>query len=179
MRRPRQNRYRSETQRFGYACTVSGIGRGTVGDVALLDLVAGSAMVNAALPWLETATDGSIVFLSSVSGREVDMFAEPYGSLKAALLHSAKGLSVRLAPEGIRVNTVSPGNVYFPDGVWGRIERDTPDVFAQCLAANPMGRMARPDEVAKSVLFLASQAASFTTGTSLLVDGGLTSAVQF
>lgn len=143
------------------------------------DLLGSVAMVNAALPWLELVPEGAIVFLSSVSGREVDMFAEPYGSLKAALLHYAKGLSGRLAPKGIRVNTVSPGNVYFPDGVWGRIERDTPDTFAQCLAANPMGRMARPDEVAKAVLFLASSAASFTTGTSLLVDGGLTSAVQF
>jgi 3-oxoacyl-[acyl-carrier protein] reductase len=143
------------------------------------DLLGSIAMVNAALPRLESALNGAIVFLSSVSAREIDIFAEPYGSLKAALIHYGKSLATRLAPKGIRVNTVSPGNVYFSDGVWGRIERETPDLFAECLAANPMGRMARPDEVAKAVLFLASGAASFTTGTSLLVDGGLTSAVQF
>jgi len=76
-------------------------------------------------------------------------------------------------------DAVSPGNVYFADGVWGRIERDTPEVFAQCLAQNPLGRMATPQEVANAVAFLASTAASFTTGTDLLVDGGLTRGVQF
>jgi 3-oxoacyl-[acyl-carrier protein] reductase len=107
------------------------------------------------------------------------MFAEPYGILKAALLHYGKTLSARHASEGIRVNSVSPGNVYFADGVWGDIERDQPEIFAKCLAENPMGRMATPDEVAKAVVFLASPAASFTTGTNLLVDGGLTRSVQF
>lgn len=143
------------------------------------DMLGSIAMVNAALPWIEAARDGAIVLVSSVSAREADMFAEPYGSLKAALIHYGKSLSARLAAKGVRVNTVSPGNVYFADGVWGRIERETPDIFARSLASNPMGRMGRPDEVAKAVLFLASSAASFTTGTSLLVDGGLTSAVQF
>ncbi|ERK06176.1 3-oxoacyl-[acyl-carrier protein] reductase [Pantoea sp. AS-PWVM4] len=143
------------------------------------DLLGSVSMVNAALPWLRQSQSGSVVLISSVSGREVDMFAEPYGVLKSALIHYGKTLSAKLAPEKIRVNTVSPGNVYFVDGVWGKIERETPDLFAECLAMNPMGRMARPDEVAKAVLFLASSAASFTTGTNLTVDGGLTKGVQF
>lgn len=143
------------------------------------DLLGSVAMVNAAAPWLAQSSAAAIVLISSVSGREVDRFAEPYGVLKSALIHYGKTLSAKLAPQGIRVNSVSPGNVYFPDGVWGRIERETPEVFAHCLAANPMGRMARPDEVAKAVVFLASAAASFTTGTNLTVDGGLTRAVQF
>jgi 3-oxoacyl-[acyl-carrier protein] reductase len=143
------------------------------------DLLGSIAMVNAALPFLRQSGAGAIVLISSVSGREVDMFAEPYGVMKGALIHYGKTLSVKLAPDNIRVNTVSPGNVYFADGVWGKIERETPDIFAQCLAMNPMGRMARPDEVARPVLFLASTAASFTTGTNLTVDGGLTRGVQF
>ncbi|WP_372439104.1 SDR family NAD(P)-dependent oxidoreductase, partial [Pandoraea sputorum] len=117
--------------------------------------------------------------ISSVSGREVDQFAEPYGVLKAALTHYGKTLSARHAGEGIRVNTVSPGNVYFSDGVWGTIEREQPETFAQCLAANPFGRMGRPEEVARAAVFLASPAASFITGTTLLVDGGLSRGVQF
>ncbi|KHL76311.1 3-ketoacyl-ACP reductase [Pseudomonas putida] len=143
------------------------------------DLLGSATMVKAALPALRQSQAAAVVLISSVSGREVDMFAEPYGVLKAALLHYGKTLSVRHAHEGIRVNSVSPGNVYFPEGVWGDIEREQPDTFAKCLAENPMGRMATPEEVAKAVVFLASPAASFTTGTNLLVDGGLTRSVQF
>lgn len=143
------------------------------------DLLGSVSMVQAALPHLLQSDAASVVLISSVSGREVDMFAEPYGVLKAALLHYAKTLSARHAADGIRVNSVSPGNVYFAEGVWGDIERNDPQTFAQSLAANPMGRMATPEEVARATVFLASPAASFTTGTSLLVDGGLTKAVQF
>ena len=77
------------------------------------------------------------------------------------------------------MNTLAPGNVYFPDGVWCDIERNDPAAFAECLAANPLGRMATPDEVAAATVFLASPAASFITGTTLLVDGGLTRGVQY
>lgn len=143
------------------------------------DLLGTVGLVNAALPHLQQSEAGAIVIISSVSGRQIDIFAEPYGALKAALIHYGKGLAQRLAEQRIRVNVVSPGNVYFEDGVWGQIEREQPELFAKCLATNPMGRMARPEEVANATLFLASAAASFTTGTSLLVDGGLTQAVQY
>ena len=143
------------------------------------DLLGTVSMVQAALPFLRCSDAAAIVLISSISGREVDMFAEPYGILKAALIHYGKTLCARFASEGIRVNTVSPGNVYFEDGVWGDIQREQPETFASCLAANPMGRMATPDEVAKATVFLASSAASFITGTNLLVDGGLSVGVQF
>jgi 3-oxoacyl-[acyl-carrier protein] reductase len=143
------------------------------------DMLGSVTMVTEALPFLKASDAASVVLISSASGREVDMFAEPYGVLKAALIHYGKTLSARHAPDGIRVNTVSPGNVYFPEGVWGRIERETPELFARCLTENPLGRMATPQEVARAVVFLASPAASFTTGTNLLVDGGLTHGVQF
>jgi NAD(P)-dependent dehydrogenase (short-subunit alcohol dehydrogenase family) len=143
------------------------------------DLLGSVSLVEAALPHLRRSDAGSIVLISSVSGREVDMFAEPYGVVKGALIHYGKALSARLASEGIRANTVSPGNVYFTDGVWGSIERDQPAVFAQCLAANPTGRMAQPEEIARATVFIASPASSFTTGANLLVDGGLSHGVQF
>ena len=69
--------------------------------------------------------------------------------------------------------------MYFADGVWGEIERTQPATFQSCLQANPLGRMATPDEVARAAVFLASPAAGFITGTNLLVDGGLTRGVQF
>jgi NAD(P)-dependent dehydrogenase (short-subunit alcohol dehydrogenase family) len=143
------------------------------------DLMGTVRAVNAAMPFLEHSTSASIVVISSVSGREVDFAAGPYGVFKAALIHYAKGLSYQLAAKNIRVNALSPGNTYFPGGVWERIEQGNPEFFKQALALNPTGRMGRPEEMARGVVFLASPAASFITGTNLVVDGALTRGVQF
>jgi 3-oxoacyl-[acyl-carrier protein] reductase len=133
---------------------------------------------NAAMPWLEKSKAASITVISSVSGREVDFFAGSYGATKAALIHYAHGLAVQLAPKMIRVNSVSPGNVYFKPGIWAWIEENKPDFFKAALALNPTGRMAKPEEVARGAVFLASPASSFTTGTNLVIDGALTKGVQ-
>ena len=68
----------------------------------------------------------------------MDFAAGPYGVMKAALIHYAKGLAVQLAAKGIRANTVSPGNTYFEGGIWHRIETDNPALFNSALALNPM-----------------------------------------
>lgn len=144
-----------------------------------VDLMGTVGLVDAALPYLETSGAGSIVTISSVSGREVDFAAGPYGTMKAAIIHYTQGLAYQLAAKGVRANTVSPGNTYFPGGVWPSIEQNNPELFATALALNPTGRMATPREVANAVVFLSSGAASFITGTNLLVDGALTRGVQF
>ena len=143
------------------------------------DIMGSVRVVDAAMPWLLQSGVGSIVVISSVSGREVDFAAGPYGAFKAALIHYAQGLAFQLAGKGVRANSVSPGNTYCPGGVWERIEHGNPELFAQSLALNPTGRMGRPEEVARAVVFLASPAASFITGTNLVVDGALTRGVQF
>jgi 3-oxoacyl-[acyl-carrier protein] reductase len=143
------------------------------------DMMGTVRLVNAAMPFLEASGAASIVVISSVSGREVDFAAGPYGVFKAALIHYAKGLSFQLAAKNIRVNTLSPGNTYFPGGVWERIEHGNPDLFKHALSLNPTGRMGRSEEMARAVAFLASPAASFITGTNLVVDGALTRGVQF
>ena len=117
--------------------------------------------------------------IGSVSGREIDFAAGPYGTFKAAIIHYTQGLAYQLAGEGIRANSLSPGNTYFDGGVWQSIEQNNPDLFAAALALNPTGRMAEPAEIARAAVFLASPAASFITGANLLVDGGLTRGVQF
>lgn len=142
------------------------------------DLMGAVRLVEAALPHLERSSAASITLISSVSGREVDFAAGAYGAMKAALVHYAQGLAYQLAGKGVRANTVSPGNTYFEGGVWARIERENPALFAQALALNPTGRMGKPEEMARATVFLASPAASFVTGTNLVVDGALTRGVQ-
>ena len=144
-----------------------------------VDMMGTVGLVEAALPMLEASGAGSIVTISSVSGREIDFAAGPYGTMKAAIIHYTQGLAHQLAGKGVRANTVSPGNTYFPGGVWPAIETEDPELFARSLALNPTGRMATPREVANAVVFLSSAAASFITGTNLLVDGALTRGVQF
>lgn len=135
-------------------------------------------VVNAAMPHLEASKAGSITVISSVSGREIDFTGPAYGAFKAALVHYAQGLAFRLAGKGIRANAVSPGNTYFDGGIWQWIETNNAALFKEALALNPTGRMAKPEEIARGVVFLASPASSFTTGTNLVIDGALTKGVQ-
>jgi 3-oxoacyl-[acyl-carrier protein] reductase len=143
-----------------------------------VDLMGAVRMVEAAMPYLEASKAAAVVTISSVSGREVDFAAGAYGAMKAALVHYTQGLAFQLAAKGIRANTVSPGNTFFEGGVWNHIKDTNPTFFAQALALNPTGRMGTPQEMANAVAFLASPAASFITGTNLVVDGALTRGVQ-
>jgi 3-oxoacyl-[acyl-carrier protein] reductase len=144
-----------------------------------VDMMGTVGLVQAAMPYLEQSPAASIVTIASVSGREIDFASGPYGTFKAAIIHYTQGLAFQLADKGIRANSLSPGNTYFPGGVWENIEQSNPSLFAAAMGLNPTGRMARPEEIARGVAFLASPAASFITGTNLVVDGALTRGVQF
>ncbi|MBW8617093.1 MAG: SDR family oxidoreductase [Hyphomicrobiales bacterium] len=144
-----------------------------------VDMLHTVRFVNAALPYLEKSKAPSVTIVSSVSGREIDFTGPAYGAFKAALIHYAHGMAFKLAPKMIRVNSVSPGNTYFKGGVWEYIENNLPDLFKEALRLNPTGRMATPEEIARGVVFLASPASSFTTGTNLVIDGALTRGVQY
>ena len=143
-----------------------------------VDLMGAVRLVDAAMPHLEASDAAVILAVSSVSGREVDFAAGPYGTMKAALVHYVQGLAHQLAGKGIRANTVSPGNTFFAGGVWDQISQGNPELFATALALNPTGRMGTPQEMARAVVFLASPVSSFTSGTNLVVDGALTRGVQ-
>lgn len=162
---------------------VSALG-GTLGDEGWrrgfeVDIMGTVRAVDAALPYLEASRHGSIVVISSTAALESLVGMRPYNSVKAALINYTSGLSDDLAARGIRANAVSPGTIYFSDGVWGERERESPAFFESMLKRNPLGRMGTPQEVASAVAFLASPVASFITGANLVVDGGLTRRVQY
>ena len=143
-----------------------------------VDLMHTVRLATAALPHLESSDNGLIVAISSVSGREADFAAGPYGTMKTALVGYISGLAFQLAGRGVRANVVSPGNTYFQQGFWHSAETSLPDLYDMALGLNPTGRMGRPDEMAKAVVFLSSPVSSFTTGTHLVVDGALTRGIQ-
>jgi NAD(P)-dependent dehydrogenase (short-subunit alcohol dehydrogenase family) len=144
-----------------------------------VDLMHTVRVVEAAMPHLERSDAGSVVVVSSVSGREIDFAAGAYGAAKAALIHYAQGLAHQLAGKGIRANSVSPGNTFFPGGTWNQIKDNNPELYNSALGLNPTGRMGTPKEMAYAVTMLASPRASFISGTNLVVDGALTRGVQF
>ncbi len=144
-----------------------------------VDLMGTINAIDAALPHLVESDAGSVTVISSVSAVEALGPARPYDAYKAALINYVKELSVDFAPKGVRLNTVSPGSIYFEGGRWAMAEKNDPARFKHYLDRNPLGRMGTPREVANATVFVASPAASFITGANLIVDGDLTRRVQF
>jgi NAD(P)-dependent dehydrogenase (short-subunit alcohol dehydrogenase family) len=145
-------------------------------DIDVMGTIAG---VEAAIPFLEKSSAGSIIVIGTTGAIEIAGAPRPYASVKAALVPYVKALARNLAAKRVRANMVSPGNVYFKGGVWNVLEENNPELFKTMLGRNPMGRMGTPQEVANAVVFLASPRASFITGANLIVDGALTQRVQF
>ena len=110
---------------------------------------------------------GAIVNMASVLGHVGMTGAASYNAAKGGVVNLTRSLGVAYAKHGIRVNAVCPGFVETP-----LIDRATGELRARLVAAHPIGRLGQAAEVAKAVLFLASDDASFVVGTSLLVDGG-------
>jgi NAD(P)-dependent dehydrogenase (short-subunit alcohol dehydrogenase family) len=143
-----------------------------------VDLMGTVRLVKSAMPHLHRSNAAAIVAISSVTGREADFASGPYGTAKTAIVGYIQGLAFHLAGQNIRANTVSPGNTFFPGGVWDSIKQGDKELYDSALALNPTGRMGTPQEMANAVVFLASPRASFISGTNLVVDGALTRGIQ-
>lgn len=140
-----------------------------------IDLMHTRNLAEAALPHLAMSSQASFAAVSSISGEEDYGYGSvSYGTMKAALFFYVKSFARHVAPQGIRANIVSPGTTYFEGGYWHDVELNDPARYARNLAENPLGRMARPEEIANVVVFLASAAASFVSGTNVTVDGTMT-----
>jgi NAD(P)-dependent dehydrogenase (short-subunit alcohol dehydrogenase family) len=124
----------------------------------------------AVLPSMIERGHGVIVNIASVNGMSA-LGNEAYSAAKAGVINLTQGIAVRYGKHGIRCNAIAPGTIRTP--IWQeRIERD-PVVFERLVKWYPLGRVGEPDDVANATMFLASDEASWITGTVLPVDGGL------
>ena len=162
--------------------TASSSGMGATGDWQRgleIDILGGVHGVEVLGDALKASGTGSIVFMSSTAAVETFITPQAFNALKAALITYASQLSQALAPEGVRVNTVSPGAIYYPGGNWETIRAHVPQLYEATLAQMPTGRFGEPDEVARAIVFTASPACPYMTGANIVVDGGFTKRVQF
>jgi 3-oxoacyl-[acyl-carrier protein] reductase len=128
---------------------------------------------------LEKSGAGSVVIMSSTAASETFIVPQAFNACKAAVLTYSKQLSQAWGPKGIRVNAVMPGPISFPGGNWEAIKAAVPDLYNATAGQFALGRFGVPEDVARTVVFLASPASSYTTGTTVVIDGGYTKRVQF
>lgn len=131
----------------------------------------------AAYPLLVQSKRPAIVNISSIAGLMGMADRAGYGTAKAGLIGLTRVLAVEWAASGIRVNAVAPGYVR-TEGFERRMLGAATDVVAELERLVPLGRMCRPEEIAAVVCFLASEDASYITGQTIVVDGGLSVAAR-
>jgi NAD(P)-dependent dehydrogenase (short-subunit alcohol dehydrogenase family) len=130
-----------------------------------------------ALPALAAGDGGAIVNVASISGLVGLTDQVAYSASKGAIVQLTRQLAVEWAPRGVRVNAVAPGAIDTPflrDALVGAPDLDA--VLAQIAASHPLGRISDADEIAETIVFLASPRARFVTGAILTADGGYTAA---
>lgn len=128
-------------------------------------------LIRACVPLMRERGGGAIVNVASVAGLVPHTGLGVYGVSKAAVLMLTRTLGMELARENIRVNAIAPGLIQtkFSEALWA-----APEMRDRALRAIPQGRMGQPDDLVGAVLYLASDAASFTTGSVMVIDGGQT-----
>jgi NAD(P)-dependent dehydrogenase (short-subunit alcohol dehydrogenase family) len=111
---------------------------------------------------------GSIVNIVSISAFKTEPFLGTYAAAKAAMVSATKTMAKELGPRGIRVNAIAPGVIRTD---FSRLIVETPEIHERVVAATALGRIGEPEEISGAIVWLASDAASFTTG-AVIIDGG-------
>jgi 3-oxoacyl-[acyl-carrier protein] reductase len=131
-------------------------------------------LAQASIPYLKSR-GGNILFIASIVAFEVTPAPLPYSAAKAALVNYSKNLSRAVAPVGIRVNCIAPGNVLFPGGSWEQHLQKRRDEVEKYIASEvPQQRFGTPEEIADLAAFMVSPVSSFATGQCYIIDGGQT-----
>ena len=139
--------------------------------VLRLNLDATMRICQAAGAHMTARGGGSVINIASVAGLAAAPFLAPYGAAKAAVVSLTKTLASEWGRTGVRVNALCPG---WTATDLNRVLWDSPDGGQATIASVPMGRWAKPEEMAGPAIFLASEASSFMTGQVLVIDGGQT-----
>ncbi len=144
-----------------------------------LNFFASTRLTQAALPHLlKQSAGGSILYISSIVALEATPAPLPYSAAKAALNNYAKNLARQLGPQRIRVNTIAPGNIFFPGGSWERhLANRREAVEAMLQSEVPLQRFGTPEEIASLAAYLCAPQAAFATGACYVMDGGQTRAL--
>jgi 3-oxoacyl-[acyl-carrier protein] reductase len=143
-------------------------------EIINLNLLSHVKVTQAFLPTMKNQGSGSVIFISSIFGRENGgARLSIYNSSKSAMISLAKVMATELASEGIRVNSVAPGSIRFPGGSWDKRCIADPEGMAEFVKKElPIGRFGTVEEIANVVCFLASDRASLVTGACINADGG-------
>lgn len=135
------------------------------------NIVANHWLISMVAPQMTARKSGSIIIVSSIGGLRGSPVIGAYCISKAADMQLARNLAVEYGPDNVRVNCIAPGLIKtdFARALW-----ENADILKERMSTTPMRRIGEPDEIAGAAVFLASQAGSYVTGQSLVVDGGVT-----
>ena len=135
------------------------------------NVIANHWLIGFVAPQMIERKDGAIIIVSSIGGLRGSPVIGAYNISKAADFQLARNLAVEYGPHNVRVNCIAPGLIRtdFARALW-----EDPEMLKRRTATTPLRRIGEPDEIAGAAVFLASQAGSFVTGQSIVVDGGIT-----
>jgi NAD(P)-dependent dehydrogenase (short-subunit alcohol dehydrogenase family) len=135
------------------------------------NVIANHWLVQMVAPEMRARRDGAIVVISSIAGIQGQSMIGAYGISKAADMQLVRNLAVELGPDNVRVNAIAPGIIRTD---FARVLINDPTLRAQVEGSMPLRRFGEPDDIAGVAVFLASSAGNYTTGQTLIIDGGAT-----